>query len=305
MNENNYGTQPLATLDENNQEKKKAFCGNCGAEILEGIAFCNKCGAPTQYYEIEKICQKCNSIVSGDSEFCSKCGTKYSQENNIVKTKSTKLPIIIAGTVVLVIAAVIAIILLTAKTPVEDVVLAKNSVELKIGESDVIACTVYPSDASNKNVIWSSSDNNIASVNENGMIIAVGEGSCTVTATVDGISSDISVTVKKKTLDLKAIYDEFCQSTWADLGNDNSYLHVDTNPYNYDDGDSRYVLVVNTAIEKINAKMGLPASLYNDMNQTSWSMGKQSETFDSVGITVSWTYHPDKGLEVTYKLIND
>lgn len=70
-------------------------------------------------------------------------------------------------------------------------------------------------------------------------------------------------------------------------------------------GDSRYVLVVNTAIEKINAKMGLPASLYNDMNQTSWSMGKQSETFDSVGITVSWTYHPDKGLEVTYKLIND
>ena len=114
-----------------------------------------------------------------------------------------------------------------------------------------------------------------------------------------------NITVKEKGPNLKAIYDEFCQSTWADLGSDYSYLSLDTNPYNQDDGDYRYIFTVNDAIEKINKKMGLPDSLYNDMNQTSWSMGKQKEVFENVGIEVTWTYHPDKGLEVTYKLINN
>ena len=54
----------------------------------------------------------------------------------------------------------------------------------------------------------------------------------------------------------------------------------------------------------MNRKIGLPDSLYNDMIQTTWSMGKQQETYESIGIKVSWTYHPNKGLEVTYKLLD-
>ena len=107
----------------------------------------------------------------------------------------------------------------------------------------------------------------------------------------------------KKGPDLEAIYDEYCSPSWADLGSDGSYLFVDTNPYDEDDGDYTYMFVVNNAIEDINEALGLPESLNNDMDQTTWSMGKQKETFEDIGIDVSWTYHPDKGLEVTYKLI--
>ena len=39
------------------------------------------------------------------------------------------------------------------------------------------------------------------------------------------------------------------------------------------------------------------------MGKTTALMGRQSETFSDVGLTVSWSYHPDNGLCVTYKVI--
>ena len=54
----------------------------------------------------------------------------------------------------------------------------------------------------------------------------------------------------------------------------------------------------------MNTELGLPDSLSKDMGQTTWSMGKQQEEFEDAGVKVTWTYHPDKGLEVTYKLLN-
>ncbi len=96
----------------------------------------------------------------------------------------------------------------------------------------------------------------------------------------------------------KNLYSEYCVSTWADVGSDGSYLSIDTNPFDEDDNGVAYPSAV-TAVKNINKALGLPDSLYNDMAETTWSMGKQSQTFDNV--TVTWTYHPDKGLEVTYK----
>ncbi len=94
------------------------------------------------------------------------------------------------------------------------------------------------------------------------------------------------------------LYSDYCSSIWADVGADGSYLSIDTNPYDEDDNGVAYSAAV-TAVKNVNKALGLPDSLYNDMAETTWSMGKQSQTFDNV--TVSWTYHPDKGLEVTYK----
>ena len=54
-----------------------------------------------------------------------------------------------------------------------------------------------------------------------------------------------------------------------------------------------------TAIEEVNAALKLPESLIKDMGATSSMDGKQTETYDKV--VVSWKYHPDTGLEVTYK----
>ncbi len=100
----------------------------------------------------------------------------------------------------------------------------------------------------------------------------------------------------------KKLYDEYCHSTWANVGSDGSYLTIDTNPFDEDDNGLAYVDAYK-AIETINQELGCPESLFVDMGHTSSSDGKQTETYEDLGITITWKYHPDKGLEVTYKKI--
>lgn len=65
--------------------------------------------------------------------------------------------------------------------------LDKTSVNLKKGDTAVIHAVVSPSDASNKNVIWTSSASSVASVDNTGKVTAVGVGTATITVTtVDG-----------------------------------------------------------------------------------------------------------------------
>lgn len=101
----------------------------------------------------------------------------------------------------------------------------------------------------------------------------------------------------------KKIYDEYCSSIWADVGSDGSYLSIDTNPYDNDDDGLAYPAAYS-AIKEVNKALGLPDSLISDMGSTAGADGKQSETFSEQGVTVTWKYHPDKGLEVTYKKAN-
>ena len=103
--------------------------------------------------------------------------------------------------------------------------------------------------------------------------------------------------------DFEELYDEYCSSIWAEVGSDGSYLYIDTNPYNRDDDGLAYPAAY-TAIKQVNKALDLPESLTNDMGETTGADGKQSETFKEQGVVVSWRYHPDKGLEVTYKKID-
>ena len=98
--------------------------------------------------------------------------------------------------------------------------------------------------------------------------------------------------------DLQGMYYTYCSSTWAEVGSDGSYLSIDTNPYDWDDDGLAYPEAW-TAVKSINAALGLPESLSNDMGETRGADGKQTRTYDD--LTVSWTYHPDEGLEVTYR----
>lgn len=65
--------------------------------------------------------------------------------------------------------------------------LNKNTLDLLVGQTDSLIATVLPADATNKNVIWTSSDNSIASVDTNGVVTGVKVGTAVITATtVDG-----------------------------------------------------------------------------------------------------------------------
>lgn len=85
-----------------------------------------------------------------------------------------------------------------ATVHVTGVSLDKTTLGLTDDGYDTLTATVYPSDATDKSVTWSSSDESIATV-ENGTVYAVGDGSCTITVTTtDGgktASCDVTVTV--------------------------------------------------------------------------------------------------------------
>lgn len=95
---------------------------------------------------------------------------------------------------------------------------------------------------------------------------------------------------------LTKLYDKYCDGEyWADVASDGSYLRIDDNPF---DKDDYWDEDADDAIQAINKELGFGESLYNEMCTTTSSDGKQTRTEGK--ITVSWKYHPDRGLEVTY-----
>ena len=89
--------------------------------------------------------------------------------------------------------------------PVESVVLNKTEMTLKEGESETLVATVKPDDATDKTVTWSSSNANIATVDTNGKVTAVKEGSATITAKAGEKSASCSVTVSKNVVPVTSI----------------------------------------------------------------------------------------------------
>ena len=87
-----------------------------------------------------------------------------------------------------------------AKTiPVTGISLDKPSITVTVDESEQLTATVTPADATNKNVIWSSSDTKVATV-EDGKVAGVAPGTATVIARTEdgGKTAECAVTVEAK-----------------------------------------------------------------------------------------------------------
>ena len=78
---------------------------------------------------------------------------------------------------------------------VTSVTLNKTELTLKEGESETLTATVKPDDATDKTVTWSTSDASIATVDQNGKVTAVKEGTATITAKAGDKSATCTVTV--------------------------------------------------------------------------------------------------------------
>ena len=87
----------------------------------------------------------------------------------------------------------------TQPLPVTAVTLDKEKLALEVGGEATLVATVTPDNADDKTVTWTSSDSNIASVDENGKVTAVAAGTATITATAGNQTATCEVTVTEKT----------------------------------------------------------------------------------------------------------
>lgn len=74
-----------------------------------------------------------------------------------------------------------------------------TSLSLQAGQSADLTETIQPSNATNKQVTWSTSNGNIATVNANGLVTAVADGSATITVTTQDGSHTATSTVTVST----------------------------------------------------------------------------------------------------------
>lgn len=113
----------------------------------------------------------------------------------------------------------------------ETLVLDIQDARLAVGETVMLTATVYPADATDKNVTWSVSNGSVASVEcidgsltddiVNGKVTALAEGKTTVTASLAGLKAVCNVTVVPKeepVTDPKIGDYYYSDGTWSDGG---------------------------------------------------------------------------------------
>lgn len=115
--------------------------------------------------------------------------------------------------------------------------------------------------------------------------------------TVNGILSISTINFSEK-------YSYMADEPFCTIASDGSYIELDSNPYDYDNDSYLYIISdytseVANAVEQINSDLGFTQALSQKMNQTNALQGKQFEENDKYKVT--WTYHPDKGLNVIYE----
>ena len=89
--------------------------------------------------------------------------------------------------------------------PVESITLSETELDLQALKNTIVRVTLSPANASNKNLAWTSSDENVATVNA-GRITGVGSGTATITVTsMDGSGASASLLVHVTSLVRKII----------------------------------------------------------------------------------------------------
>ena len=81
---------------------------------------------------------------------------------------------------------------------VSGVTLDKSELSIKEGSTSTLVASILPYNASNKNVVWSSSDDSVATVSSNGTVSGVSAGNADITVTTEdgGFTAQCSTSVK-------------------------------------------------------------------------------------------------------------
>lgn len=253
-------------------------CNKCGAPLGDGQAFCPKCGTPK--ISRQTNCGKCGAPLAEGQEFCAKCGQKVgvmldpnvssaiSQFNANIKPEKPKKGN--ACSVLAIVFGAIGII------PVLNILFLPPAIILAI-----IGLCISKNRKKGRT---------IASI----VVVVI-----SLIISLIWMGPAISGTSLFGSEDFNDMYSDIKYESWCEIGSDGSWMEIDTNPYDIDD---KFELDAASKIKAINSDLGFASYVYEEMLETRSIDGRQSET--SGDYTVSWSYHPDRGLEVMYK-IND
>jgi len=91
-------------------------------------------------------------------------------------------------------------IIVKVNIPTTGVTVTPTNQTINVGNTFTITPTVTPDNATDKSVIWTSSDDTIATVDDNGTVTALMEGTATITATTNdgGFTASCVITVVKR-----------------------------------------------------------------------------------------------------------
>lgn len=117
----------------------------------------------------------------------------------------------------------------------------------------------------------------------------------------------ISAVTKNGKVNFYNKYSDIAHENWCTIDTSGKWISIDTNPYDIDTDDFTYTdkkvaLDAAKKIKEINLDLGFTDALYKKMSSTTALQGKQSDENEKYKVT--WSYHPDNGLEVMYEYRN-
>lgn len=183
-----------------------------------------------------------------------------------------------------------------------DVFLFNNeNYNIYTGQSIDITYTIMPSDVNIKKIKWQSSNDDIATVNSQGKVSAISEGTCEIIASIDKLSCKCTVSVIKETIFSEILPQDMLKSPFYELSDDGNCLIVDTNPFNAGSLAGTVAERDLSIIKTLNQQLNLPDSLTEKMAQTRAIDGRLVEEIGD--LKISWTYSPKSGIDATYEKI--
>ena len=87
--------------------------------------------------------------------------------------------------------------------PAEKIILSETELKMSIDDSKQLEATVMPEDTTDKSVNWTTSDEKVVTVDETGLVQAIGAGKATVTATSGEVSATCEVTVYDSNINIE------------------------------------------------------------------------------------------------------
>lgn len=139
------------------------------------------------------------TIISTNAEFNDVCWE--SNNKSVVTVKNGVITAVDSGNAVIIASATdksgkyatCFVVVVGEDIPVEYIYIQKPVIILPEGQSIKICADIYPCHASNQELSWSSSDYNVAYVNQSGIVVAVSSGKAQIKATAKDGSGKFAI----------------------------------------------------------------------------------------------------------------